>query len=137
MSSSVVGGVLSGTPFSLVDSTVDADRNNIALDPLPAGTYSGVGPNAVTVENKGGRNGAVGPGSLQIDLRAGYRLRTGGSKTAELFAEIFNVTNEPNFANPTTSAGFSDRRLGTFLTYSSLAGGGFPRQFQIGMRFGF
>jgi hypothetical protein len=133
----IVARMMSGTPFSLVDSTVDADRNNIALDPLPAGTYSGVGQNAATVENKGGRNGAVGPGSLQIDLRAGYRLRTGGSRTAELFAEVFNVTNEPNFANPTTSTGFSDRRLGTFLTYSSLAGGGFPRQFQIGARFGF
>jgi hypothetical protein len=42
------------------------------------------------------------------------------------------VTNEPNFANPT-----GDLRLGTFLVPNSLFGGGFPRQFQIGARFGF
>jgi hypothetical protein len=45
---------------------------------------------------------------------------------------MFNVTNEPNFANPG-----GDQRLGTFLVPTALAGGGFPRQFQIGARYGF
>jgi hypothetical protein len=44
---------------------------------------------------------------------------------------VFNLTNEANFANPT-----GDQRL-TFLIPNALAGGGFPRQFQIGTRFGF
>jgi Carboxypeptidase regulatory-like domain/TonB dependent receptor/TonB-dependent Receptor Plug Domain len=127
----VVARMMSGSPFTIHDSNVDANRNNIAIDPLPAGTYSGVGQNALTVENDGGRNGAYGPGSLQIDLRAGYRIRR-SSQTLDLFAEVFNVTNEPNFANPS-----GDRRLDSFLVPSSLAGGGFPRQFQIGARFGF
>ena len=34
---------MTGRPFTIMDSTVDADRNGILFDPLPAGTYSGVG----------------------------------------------------------------------------------------------
>jgi hypothetical protein len=86
----------------------------------------------MTVKNAGGRNGAYGPGSLQIDLRAGYRLRPRQGRTLDFFAEIFNLTNEPNFANPS-----GDQRLGSFLVPTSLAGGGFPRQLQLGARLGF
>jgi outer membrane receptor protein involved in Fe transport len=133
LTASAIARMMSGVPFTIHDSTVDANRNNIAVDPLPAGTYSGVGENALTVDNNGGRNGAYGPGSLQIDLRAGYRLRPRGAQTIDLFAELFNLTNEPNFANPS-----GDRRIiESFLVPTSLAGGGFPRQFQIGARFGF
>jgi hypothetical protein len=59
-------------------------------------------------------------------------LRQQQGRTVDLFAEVFNATNEPNFANPS-----GDRRLGTFLVPTALAGGGFPRQFQIGARYGF
>ena len=31
---------MSGRPFSLIDSNMDADRNGILLDPLAAGDYS-------------------------------------------------------------------------------------------------
>ena len=99
---------------------------------MPAGTYSGTGLNAITVENAGGRNGAYGPGSAQLDLRAGYRLRPAQGRSLDFFFEVFNVTNEANFANPS-----GDQRLATFLVPTALAGGGFPRQFQIGARFGF
>jgi hypothetical protein len=68
---------------------------------------------------------------MQVDLRAGYRLRPGQGRSLDLFFEVFNLTNEANFANPT-----GDQRL-TFLIPNALAGGGFPRQFQIGTRFGF
>ena len=102
------------------------------VDPLPAGSYSGVGQNALTVENKGGRNGVYGPGSLQIDVRAGYRVRPRERRTLDFFFEAFNITNEPNFANPT-----GDMRSATFLVPTSLAGGGLPRQFQVGARVGF
>jgi hypothetical protein len=67
-----------------------------------------------------------------VDLRAGYRLRPGEGRSLDFFFEVFNLTNEPNFANPS-----GDQRLGTFLVPTSLAGGGFPRQFQIGARYGF
>ena len=66
---------LSGTPLTIQDTNFDPDRNGILFDPLPAGTYSGTGANAITVENDGGRNGARGPGFTQFDMRIGYRLR--------------------------------------------------------------
>ena len=99
---------------------------------MAPGTYSGQGQNAITVENKGGRNGARGPGFAQLDLRAGYRLRPGQGRTLDLFLEIFNATNRVNFTNPT-----GDMRTENFLIPTSLLAGGFPRQLQLGMRLGF
>ena len=130
------GGVIrmaTGTSFTIHNSNIDANMNNVLIDPLPAGTYSGTGLNAMTFENAGGRNGAYGPGTLQVDVRAGYKMRMAAARTIDFFFEVFNLTNEPNFANPS-----GDVRSGaTFLVPTSLAGGGFPRQFQIGARYGF
>jgi hypothetical protein len=124
---------MSGRPFTIFDSNVDADRNGILVDPLPPGTYTGIGNNAVTVENTGGRNGAYGPSYMQLDARLGYRVRLAGARTLDLFAECFNVTDRSNFANPS-----GDRRAtATFLVPNALIGGGFPRQMQIGTRLGF
>jgi hypothetical protein len=132
LSLSGVYRMLSGTPLTIQDTNVDPDRNGILFDPLPAGTYSGTGPNAITVENDGGRNGARGPGFQQLDMRIGYRLRVRQTRTLDIFGEIFNVTNRVNFDNPT-----GDRRSGQFLVPTTLRGGGFPRQFQLGARLGF
>jgi hypothetical protein len=123
---------LSGTAFTIHDSTTDPDRNGILVDPLPAGTYSGSGSDAITVESAGGRNGARGPSFFQADARLGYRIKLGGVRTAELFAESFNVTNRANFANPT-----GDRFSTNFLRLTALRAGGIPRTFQFGARFGF
>lgn len=122
---------MSGRPFSIIDTNVDADRNGILFDPLPAGTYTGNGNPAITVNNKGGRNGAYGPDYAQLDARLGYRLRM-GTRTLDVFAECFNLTNRSNFTNPT-----GDRRLPNFLVNNGLVAGGFPRQMQIGTRLGF
>ena len=124
--------LMSGTPFTIHDTSFDLDRNGILMDPLPAGTYSGSGENALTVENEGGRNGAVGPGFAQLDLRVSYRMRPRQGRTFDLSLDLFNVTNRVNFNNPS-----GDRRSGTFLVPTSLRGGGFPRQLQLGARFGF
>jgi hypothetical protein len=123
---------MSGSPFTIFDSSFDLDQNGILVDPLPAGSYSGTGQNAVTVDNDGGRNGAYGPGFAQLDVRLGYRLRPGQGRTLDLFAEVFNATNRANFNNPS-----GDRRSGNFLIPTSLRGGGFPRQLQLGARLGF
>ena len=123
--------IMTGRPFTIHDSNVDADRNNIAFDPLPAGTYTGDGPNAITVENKGGRNGAYGPNYAQLDARVGYRVRAGAARTLDLFAEVFNLTDRSNFINPS-----GDRRV-SFLVLNGLVAGGFPRQLQLGARLGF
>jgi hypothetical protein len=123
---------MSGRPITIHNTNVDADRNGLLFDPLPAGTYSGAGQNAITVENEGGRNGARGPNYAQLDVRLGYRIRPAEGRTLDLFAEIFNVTNEPNFANPT-----GDMRSASFLSVGSLLGGGIPTQLQVGLRLGF
>jgi Carboxypeptidase regulatory-like domain/TonB dependent receptor-like, beta-barrel/TonB-dependent Receptor Plug Domain len=123
---------MTGRPFTIMDSTVDADRNGILFDPLPPGTYSGVGTTAITAESKGGRNGAYGPDYAQLDTRLGYRLHLRGATTIDLFAETFNLLNRSNYLNPP-----SDKRLPTFLVLNGLVAGGFPRQMQLGTRLGF
>jgi hypothetical protein len=127
--------LMSGTPFTIQDTTFDLDRNGILFDPLPAGTYSGTSPDSMqNVENKGGRNGARGPGYMQLDLRAGYRARVGGRRTLDIFVDIFNVTNHVNFTNPSGDL----RNTADFLRLTGLvATSGLPRQAQLGFRFGF
>jgi carboxypeptidase family protein len=129
---------MSGTPFTIQDTTADLDRNRINFEPLPAGTYN---PSDTTradvlkdVKSDGGRNGAVGPGFMQIDMRVGYRARMGERRTLDIFGEVFNVADRANFTNPG-----SDRRItGDFLRLNGLVGGtGFPRQAQLGVRLGF
>ncbi len=140
--------MLSGTPFTIQDDTLDTDLNRINFQPAPAGTYNAfpaAGPYVMKdVENEGGRNGARGPGFVQLDLRAGYRLRLGARRTLDAFVDVFNVTNRANFeapANATTGAGSNGgnmRITADFLRLKALVGGtGFPRQAQVGLRFGF
>jgi hypothetical protein len=124
---------MSGRPFTIIDSNIDADRNGILQDPLPPGSYSGVGANSITVNNDGGRNGAYGPDYKQMDLRVSYRIKFGAdSRRLDVFAEVFNLLDRANFTNPS-----GDRRLPTFLVLNGLVAGGFPRQLQIGARLGF
>ena len=52
------------------------------------------------VENKGGRNGAIGPDYFQIDVRAGWRRKINTTKALELFLDIYNITDRANFDNP-------------------------------------
>jgi hypothetical protein len=128
---------MTGSPYTIYNSNTDVDRNGQLDDPVPAGTYSGVGQNALeNVEYKGGRNGAYGPDYFQVDLRAGWRRRI-QERTIEAFVDVFNLTNRTNFDNPTVAA--SDQRTpSTFLVLTNLRGGsGFPRQVQFGMRIAF
>jgi hypothetical protein len=134
---------MSGAPFTIFDSSIDADRNGELFDPVPAGTYSGTAPDTLKdVKYAGGRNGAVGPDYFQADVRAGWRRKISTAKALELFLDIYNITNRANFDNPTTAGvpgGSTDRRLpATFLQLTNLrGGGGFPRQAMMGARFVF
>jgi hypothetical protein len=137
---------MSGSPFTIIDSGIDADRNGELYDPLPAGTYSGTAVNAMkNVKSNGGRNGAYGPDYFQVDVRAGWRGRMPGDRALEVFLDIFNITNRANWNNPTnvTITGspheFADQRLtATFLQLRTLRGGsGFPRQAAFGVRYVF
>jgi hypothetical protein len=126
---------MSGAPFTIHNTNIDANRNGELFDPLPAGTYSGTAADALkNVENKGGPNGARGPDFFQVDLKASYRVRMGDRRTLDFVADVFNVTDRANFNNPSGD----QRILATFLRPTSLRGGsGFPRQAQLGMRLAF
>jgi hypothetical protein len=134
---------MSGTPFTIQDTTFDVNQNGVLFDPVPAGTYSGTAPGSMqNVKYRGGRNGAYGPGFAQVDTRFGYRQPLGGSRTLDFFGEMFNITNHANFVNPvTTVSGTTSadmRNAADFLRLRALvATTGFPRQLQIGLRFGF
>jgi hypothetical protein len=126
---------MSGAPFSIYDSSVDADRNGELVDPVPAGVYSGTAPNSMqNVKNNGGRNGAIGPDYFQLDVRAGWRRKIKADRALEVFLDIYNITNRANFDNPTLTN--SDQRIpSSFLVLTNLrGGGGFPRQAEMGFR---
>jgi hypothetical protein len=132
----------SGTPFTINDSTTDPNRNgNFTDDPLPPGTYSGpaANPNSITVENKGGMNGARGPDYSLISVRAGYRIRLPGNRSLQAHVDVFNVTNRANFNSPITPNGTTaDRRdAATFLVLRSIRGGGPTRTAQLNFRYAF
>jgi hypothetical protein len=91
----------SATPFTLTNTNFDMDRNgSFGNDYLPAGTYTGAGPNGITVDFDGTRNSVRTDGYFRIDLRAGYRVRMPGGRTLDAFLDIFNLTNHTNFNNP-------------------------------------
>jgi hypothetical protein len=130
---SAVYSARSGSPFSLLDTTFDADRNgNTGNEYLPPGTYTVEGENAFTVDYKGGRNGARSPNFQRVDLRAGYRIRLAGGRTIDAFLDVFNLTNEPNFDNPD-----GDRRQPDFLIITSTIDESPTRTAQLNFRFGF
>jgi hypothetical protein len=132
---------MSGLPFTLINSNVDADRNGRLFDEIAPGHYCGTGVNAYCVDYKGGRNGARGPSYQKTDLRASYRLRPMKTTTVDLTFELFNIFNNWNFERPgaaTNQNWYSDQRLTDFLTLTQFTGGnGQPRAAQFSARFGF
>jgi hypothetical protein len=128
-----IARALTGLPFTIVNSTIDAERNGLqAVAPIAAGTYSGNGANAISVDFKGGRNGARGPGFFELDTRIGYRISPRAGMTVDLFGEIFNLTNHVNYAIPN-----GDQSNSAFLRYTSSLAGSVPRTGQLGVRLGF
>ena len=69
--------VLSGLAMSLIDTSSDPDRNGILADPLAAGTFSGTGANAITVDTSADATGPTVPGTC-----SSIRASVGGSKPA-------------------------------------------------------
>ena len=136
MTFSWVARALSGLPFTLRNDNIDADRNGTIFDAIAAGSYTGAGPVAddnYSVDFDGGRNGARGPGFFQLDTRFGWRFNLRSTRTLDLSADIFNLTNRANFANPGPNQGAP----AAFLVLSALRDGAAPRTLQLGVRFGF
>lgn len=124
----------SGTPFTLTNSSFDQDRNgSFANEYLPAGSYSGTGANAITVENKGGRNGARGPAVATVSLRGGYRIQMAGQRTFDVNVDVFNLLNRANFVSPAGDI----RTTSTFLILRATDQSAGPRSVQLNFRYGF
>jgi len=124
----------SGTPFTLTDSSTDPDRNGFFQEPLPAGTYGGVGQNAWTkVKYDGGERGARGPNFWMLNMRAGYRFNLKENMYLQVHVDLFNVTDHTNFANPSTDL----RTASTFLIFRSIQNGGPTRTAQLNVKFAF
>jgi len=128
-----VARAISGRPFSLINQNVDPDLNGVQAEPLPAGEYKGTGTNAFEVTNyTAERNGAYGPGFFGLDMRVGYALKVGGRRKLELSADLFNLTNRTNFANPT-----GNQASAQFLLLTAYSTSYSPRKAQIGARLEF
>ena len=124
---------MSELPFTLIDSNIDVNMNGSPFDPLPAGSYSGEGLNAITVDHNGRQAGARSADFMQLDLRFGWRGRPRTAQTVDIYFDIVNLTNRANF-----NRAVGDRDSGDFLNYTGLRGpGGLPRQAIFGMRYGF
>jgi hypothetical protein len=108
--------------------------NGIIAEPLTAGDYSGSGTNAYTVKNyEAIRNGARGPGFFEFDTGLGYAVHLSGRRQLQIRADIFNLTNHTNFANP----GRDQSLPATFLILTGYNTSYAPRKVQVGARFEF
>lgn len=128
---------LSGTPFTIFNSQIDANQNGINVDPLAAGTFTNSGLFAngerlnFSVDNKGGINGARLPGFFSVDLRLAYKFKFTERVNAGFTFEAFNLANRVNYDELTVSG---DTSQGTFLIPSAAKP---ARTFQLGFRIAF
>ena len=123
---------MSDIPFTIYNSRVDLDRNGTNWDPLPQGTYSGTGANPITAAHNGRQGGARSADFINLDLRFGWRARPAEGDTLDIFFDVINVFNRPNF-----NAAVGNENSGDFMNYTSLRSGGIPRQANFGVRYGF
>jgi hypothetical protein len=130
-----VARALSGNPFSLTNSAIDPDQNGIQAEPLAAGSYQAFGTtDTYTLKDyKSERNGARGPGFFELDMRFGYKFPLTGGRTLEIAADVFNLTNHTNFANP----GGNLNTQSTFLVLTDYNTSYTPRKLQLGARIQF
>jgi outer membrane receptor protein involved in Fe transport len=134
---STVIRALSGIPFTIFNSRIDANQNGINVDPLAPGFYSNfrVYPNGERLDfaelNNGGINGARLPGFLSIDLRLAYKFRFNERVNAGFTFEVFNVANRTNFDENTVSGDISNA---AFLVPTVAKP---PRTLQLGFRVAF
>lgn len=147
----LIAGARSGTPLSPIElmnntfSFSDGVRPNVVGNPnLPGSRPLGdklmewfnvkafTAPPSFTFGNAG-RTFGEGPGAVTLDasLLKNWRIREGS--TVEFRAEVLNLMNHPNFANPDTRQDV----VGTFGEITSLMPGNQSRIIQLGLRLEF
>ena len=118
---------MTGRPLSIIDSNVDADRNGILFDPLPAGTYTGDGdPTRSPWTTRVVATARTDRTTLQLDARVGYRLRIGRRQDARSVRGGVQPDRPVELHEP-----IGRQTSGHFLVPNGLVAGGFPRQMQI------
>ena len=126
---------MSANPFTMYNSQLDLDRNGTNWDPIPAGTYTGTGDHAFTVEHNGMQGGARQGDYINLDVRFGWRARPRVGATLDVYFDIINIFDRPNFFVASWANG--DQNSGNFTRYTLLRSGGVPRQANFGIRYGF
>ena len=126
---------MSANPFTMYNSQFDLDRNGTNWDPIPQGSYTGEGANAFTVDHNGRQGGARKGDYINLDLRFGWRARPAEGDTLDIYFDLINVFNRPNFFVASWANG--DQNSGNFSRYTLLRSGGVPRQANFGIRYGF
>ena len=126
---------MSSNPFTMYNKLFDLDRNGTNWDPIPAGTYTGEGPNAFTTEHNGRQGGTRQGDYVNLDIRFGWRARPAQGDTLDIYFDIINVFNRPNFFVASTENG--NQNSGNFARYTLLRSNGIPRQANFGIRYGF
>ena len=121
---------MSANPFTMYNSQLDLDRNGTNWDPIPAGTYTGTGDDAFTVEHNGRQGGARAGDYINLDVRFGWRARPAEGDTLDIYFDIINVFNRPNFFVASYANG--DQNSGNFSRYTLLRSGGIPQQANFG-----
>jgi hypothetical protein len=85
-----------------------------------------------------GRNTLLGPGLLMIDVALVKQHRWSDERTVQFRAEVFNLTNTPNFATPTGRTAYTNAsgalasNLGAITSTVTSS-----RQVQLGLKFNF
>jgi len=72
---------------------------------------------------------------INMDLRFGWRARPAEGDTLDIYFDLINVFNRPNFFVASWANG--DQNSGNFSRYTLLRSGGVPRQANFGIRYGF
>ncbi len=67
-----------------------------------------------------------------MDMRFGYRFQLSQNRRIEVAADVFNLTNHTNFANPT-----GNQTSAQFLLLTAYNTSYAPRKLQLGARFEF
>lgn len=131
----MLSGVLratSGTPFTIVDSNTDADRNGYFQEPAAAGTYPVTAPDGSTFDLKfdGTQGGGRWPSTFNLDLRVSYNLDLKSQRNLDLYVDFINIDNHIEWRETSF-----DMRSSSFLRITRLRNN--PRQFVLGARYSF
>lgn len=145
--------LVEGIPLYLDDPSVPGGRRlNNQVTIVPGNPFTQLGPfrqPAVARQGTLGRNALRGFPVWQLDLAVRRQFNLSDRIYTQFRAEIFNILNHPNFADPTSSLRSGTFGVSTTMFGKSLGSGGFvggfnplyqiggPRSIQLSLKIGF